>query len=120
MSNTVFAHFAANTFPHWTQYCPNPSKHGLSRLTTSSLTLRVVAVQSLTYSSHMSDATLLKETPMKKRMSPYARYNKKEFRYPNRDRTVCACGGILFRGLNDGSPGSVVKHNCNKRRKSSP
>ncbi len=63
-------------------------------------------------------ATKEKATQMAtKSTSPYAKYQKKEYRYPNRERTICACGGILFRGLNDGSPGSVIAHKCLQKRK---
>ena len=49
--------------------------------------------------------------------SPYARGNKTPFKYPDRQREVCKCGGIIFKGLNDGSPGAVMRHKCRTRRR---
>lgn len=46
-----------------------------------------------------------------KAKSPYAKYNKTPFKYPDRERTICpTCGGILFRGLTDGSTTALIRH----------
>ncbi len=53
--------------------------------------------------------------------SSYQRHSKIEVKYPSRERSVCHCGGILFKGLNDGgilslpdgnvrSPGAIHRH----------